>query len=325
MNVRSEDAFPERGVNELFAELWSVYLARVVRLLLISVVSAAIVFAVMYGVDVILPEGNQAAIDEIRASVPVDGAPTDEQLQEIAELQLDDLPLALLEAALIVSAALLVTAVAAGAYMFVIGAHYVVGRVLISEALTFSLQRVGSLIITTLMALGVVFAVWTLLFLVPFLIANATIDATLVAALFGLLSFTGFIGAVVITAYVAIRWTFIWPVIAFEGLIGVAALRRSWELTENFWWRTFGVVVMTTLAVFAIGFPGLIATGAGLDTVGNWYTNLISPAISGPIQAIMIFLLYADLRTRKEVPAGYGPNQIASELNFQSRAWDDAP
>jgi len=150
-------------------------------------------------------------------------------------------------------------------------------------------------------------------------------ETALVAALFGLLSFTGFIGAVVITAYVAIRWTFIWPVIAFEGLIGVAALRRSWELTENFWWRTFGVVVMTTLAVFAIGFPGLIATGAGLEAVGNWYSNFIAPAISGPIQAVMIFLLYADLRTRKEDPPGYGPDQIASELNFQPQTWDDAP
>ena len=323
--MRSENAFPERGVNELFAELWSVYLARIVRLLVISVVSAAIVFGAMYGVDTILPEGNQPAIDEIRDSVQEGEVPTDEQLQEIAELQLEDLPLALLEAALIVSAALLVTAVAAGAYMFVIGAHYVVGRVLISEALTFSLQRVGSLIITTFIALAVVFAVWTALFLAPFLIANAAMETALVAAVFGLLSFTGFIGAVVITVYVAIRWTFIWPVIAFEGLIGVAALRRSWELTENFWWRTFGVVVMTTLAIFAISFPGLIATGAGLEAVGNWYSNFIAPAISGPIQAVMIFLLYADLRTRKEDPPGYGPNQIASELNFQPQSWDDAP
>lgn len=323
--MRSENAFPERGMNELFAELWSVYLARIVRLLLISVISAAIVFGATFGIDAALPEGNQPAIDEILTSVPEGETPTNEQLQEIAELQLEDLPLELLGMSLVVAAALLVSAVAAGAYMFVIGAHYVVGRVLISEALTFSLQHVGGLIITTLIALAVVFAVWAVLFIVPFMIANAAMDAALVAALFGLLSFTGFVGAVVITVYVAIRWTFIWPVIAFEGLTGVAALRRSWELTENFWWRIFGIVIMVTLAVFAVGFPGLIATGAGLETVGNWYSSLIAPALTGPIQAIMVFLLYSDLRTHKEVSPGYGPDQIASELGFQPQAWDDAP
>lgn len=312
-------------MNDLFAELWSVYLARVVRLLLISVISAAIVFGAMSGIDALLPEGNQPVIDEILTSVPEDELPTDEQLQEVAQLQLEDLPLELLRSALIIGAALLVTAVAAGAYMFVIGAHYVVGRVLISEALTFSLQRVGSLVITTLIALAVVFAVWAVLFIAPFMIANAAMDTALVAALFGLLSFTGFVGAVVITVYVAVRWTFIWPVIAFEGLIGVSALRRSWEMTENFWWRTFGIVVIITLAVFAVGFPGLIATGAGLETVGTWYSNLIAPTLAGPIQAIMIFLLYSDLRTRKEDPPGYGPDQIASELGFQPPIWDDAP
>ncbi len=322
--MRSENAFPERGMNDLFAELWSVYLARVVRLLLISIVSAAVVFGAMSGIDAILPDGNQPAIDDILTSVPEDETPTNEQLQEIAELQLADLPLELLRSALLIGAELLVSAVAAGAYMFVIGAHYVVGRVLISEALAFSLQRVGGLIITTLIALAVVFAVWAVLFIAPFMIANATMDAALVAALFGLLSFTGFVGAVVITVYVAVRWTFIWPVIAFEGLIGIVALRRSWELTENFWWRTFGIVVIVTLAVFAIGFPGLIATGAGLEAVGTWYSNLVAPTIAGPIQAIMIFLLYADLRTRKEVSPGYGPDQIASELGFQPQTWDDA-
>ncbi len=323
--MRSENAFPERGLNDLFAELWSVYLARVVRLLIISLVSALVVFGAMSGIDAILPDGNQPAIDEILTSVPEGETPTNEQLQEVAELQLEDLPLELLRSALLIGAALLVSAVAAGAYMFVIGAHYVVGRVLISEALTFSVQRVGGLIITTLIALAVVFAVWAVLFIAPFMIANAAMDTALVAALFGLLSFTGFVGAVVITLYTAIRWTFIWPVIAFEGLIGVAALRRSWELTENFWWRTFGIVIMVTLAVFAIGFPGLIATGAGLEAVGTWYSNLVAPTLAGPIQAIMVFLLYADLRTRKEDPPGYGPDQIASELGFQPQVWDDAP
>ena len=94
--MQSENAFPERGMNDLFAELWSVYLARILRLLFISVISAAIVFGAVSGIDVILPEGNQPAIDEILTSVPEDETLTSEQLQQVAELQLDDLPLEML-------------------------------------------------------------------------------------------------------------------------------------------------------------------------------------------------------------------------------------
>ena len=312
-------------MNDLFAELWSIYFARVLRLLFISVIAAALVFGALSGVEAILPEGNQATIDEILTSVPEGEELTEEQLTTLAELQLDDLPLQLLQSALVIAAALLISAVAAGAYMFVIGAHFVVGRVLISDSLGFASQHVVGLLVTTAMAMGTVFGIWTLLFVAPFIVANEATDVELVIAIFGLLSFTGFIGATVITAYITVRWAFIWPVIAFEGLIGVAALRRSAELTEGFWWRTFGIAFIVTLAAFAVGFPGLIATGAGLETVGTWYSNLVAPAIAGPIQAIAIFLLYADLRTRKEDPSGYGPDQIAQELGFQPQAWDDAP
>ena len=320
--MQNETSFPERGINELFSELWSVYLARVVRLIVIALASAVVVYGVSAGVNALMPEGNQPAIDAILASVPEDGSPTNEQLQEVAELQLEDLPLVLFTASLLASVTLLVSAVAAVAYMFVIGAHHVVGRVLVSEALAFSLQRIGSLVVTTLMALAVVFAVWTALLIVPFMIANAAADIDLVAALFALLSFAGIVGAVVITIYVGVRWAFIWPVIAFEGLTGVAALRRSWELTENFWWRTFGIIIVVFLAALAVSFPGLIASGAGLEMVGTWYSNIIAPTLAGPIQAVMIFLLYADLRTRKETPTGY--DNIAQELGFQFQTWDDA-
>ena len=139
------------------------------------------------------------------------------------------------------------------------------------------------------------------------LISNAFADVQLLAVLFGLLSFTGLVGAVVISAYVAIRWTFIWPVVAFDGLIGIAALRRSWELTEGYWWRTFGVLLMVSLAVFAVGFPALLFGGIGGDAVGKWYSDIVAPTIAGPIQAIMIFLLYADLRTRRETPPRLRP------------------
>ena len=324
-SVQSESSFPERGLNELFGELWSVYLARVLRLVIISFVSAVIVFAVTSGIDAALPEGTQPEINAILESASEDEALTDEQIARVAELQIEGLPLQVLGLFLLLAVTIGVSALAAGAYMYVIGAHFVVGRVLISEALSFAIARVGSLLITTAMALGTVFAAWIILFLAPILISNAFADVQLLAVLFGLLSFTGLVGAVVISAYVAIRWTFIWPVVAFDGLIGIAALRRSWELTEGYWWRTFGVLLMVSLAVFAVGFPALLFGGIGGDAVGKWYSDIVAPTIAGPIQAIMIFLLYADLRTRRETPPGYGPDQISQELALRPINWDDAP
>ena len=305
--MQSESAFPQRGLNELFGELWSVYLARVVRLVIISFVSAVIVFAVTSGADAVLPEGTQPEIESILESASENEALTEEQIARVAELQVEGLPLEVFRLFLLLAVTIGVSALAAGAYMYVIGAHFVVGRVLISEALSFAFARVGSLLVTTAMALGTVFAAWIVLFLAPILISNAFADVQLLAALFGLLSFTGLVGAGVISVYVAIRWTFIWPVVAFEGLIGLSALRRSWEITEGYWLRTFGILLMVSLAVFAVGFPGLLFGGIGGDAVGKWYSDIVAPTIAGPIQAIMIFLLYADLRTRKRNSARLWP------------------
>ena len=323
--MEHDTAFPPRGINELFAELWSLYLARVLRLLIISAVSAAVIFAFSWGLEQILPEGNQAEIDAILGTVPGGQLPTAEQQEEIAELQFEDFPLVALQSAVLIAVAMIVSAVAAGAYLFVIGAHYVIGRVMLSEALSFTAQRITTMIVTTVMAACVTLAVWTILFFAPFLISTAAGDSVAISALFGLLSFMGLIGAIVISTYVLIRWAFIWPVAAFEGLHGVNVLRRSWELTQGYWWRTFGILLVVLLAVFAISLPGLLAGGAGLDVVDTWYSNLIAPTLAGPIQMIMIFLLYADLRTRKEDPPGYGPEQIALDLDFRPIDRDDMP
>ena len=34
-----------------------------------------------------------------------------------------------------------------------------------------------------------------------------------------------------------------------DGERGTGALRRSWELVQGFWWRTFGLVVVVNLVV----------------------------------------------------------------------------
>ncbi len=242
---------------------------------------------------------------------------------EIAGLEFQDLPLDIIRTALVLTATLCISAIAAGAYIYVVGAHYVIGRVPITEPVAFAFLRIGGLVITTCMALFGVFLAWGALFMLPFFIANQLADVAALAALFGLLSFTGLIAAAVISVYVLIRWTFIWPVVALNGMIGLPALRKSWELTEGHWWRTFGIMLIVVLAAFAVAFPGVFLTGFGVAWVADIYMNLVAPTIAGPIQAIMIFLLYADLRTRKEGPPGYGAEHIRQELNLRPEEWGD--
>ncbi len=309
------NAFPERGINDLFAELWSVYLARVVRLISIAFVSALAVYAALFLLDFVMPEGTRGEVDAIVSSVSDVSELTDAQRQEITELQAEGLPVELFRTFVSLIPLVGITALAYGAYLYVIGAHYVTGRVPMAGAISFAMRQAGAMIVTTAMALGVVLASWALLFFAPFFLQEILGDGA-IALFFGLLSFTGLLGAVIISAYVLIRWSFIWPIVAFEGLTGAQALRRSWELTEGNWWRIFGILMLVVLAALALEFPSLILDGLGWDTLTELYSSFVAPTVAGPIQAIATFLIYADLRTRKERPEGYGPDQLAEELGF---------
>ena len=188
--------------------------------------------------------------------------------------------------------------------------------------------RSWRLIVVTVAATMGILAVWVALVLAPILINIIFADNLLIAAVFSFVSFFGLVATLPITVYLAVRWAYIWPAVTLEGLRPLEAFRRSWELVEGNWLRTAGAFVMALLAIIAIelvptmalSLIGSIGSEEGssgwTSTLTTVHSSFISPVIAGPVQAIIIFLLYADIRTRKEAPIGYGPQQLSGELQL---------
>jgi hypothetical protein len=123
------------------------------------------------------------------------------------------------------------------------------------------------------------------------------------------LGFLLFVIAVVGVIYVSVRWTAATPAVIVEKLGPVEALRRSWALIQNNWWRTVGLTLLLSLlgAAIAQGPAFLAGIFTVLLTKNLVWQQIISGGITTiinliylPIQLIAITLYYFDLRVRKE-------------------------
>lgn len=95
-----------------------------------------------------------------------------------------------------------------------------------------------------------------------------------------------------------------------EGLNPVAAIKRSWQLTRNYWWRTFGLLLIVTLIlVAALLGPDLVLlvaanmlfhVDAATMRVLTYTLLIVIGSIIAPLVIIITTLYYLDLRVRKE-------------------------
>ena len=123
------------------------------------------------------------------------------------------------------------------------------------------------------------------------------------------LAFLLFIVAMVGVIYVSVRWTAATPAVIVEKLGPVDALRRSWALIQNSWWRTVGLTLLLSLLgaaiaqgpAFLVGiFTVLLTRNLVLQQVITGGITTLVGLVYLPIQLIAITLYYFDLRTRKE-------------------------
>lgn len=96
-------------------------------------------------------------------------------------------------------------------------------------------------------------------------------------------------------------------VVSIEDVGSMEALKRTWWLLKGFWWRTFGIYLLASLLVAIItqiflsvgqGIGGMIPGMAGnafIATVSTLFTLIFQP-----FTLTIIFLLYIDIRIRKE-------------------------
>lgn len=139
----------------------------------------------------------------------------------------------------------------------------------------------------------------------------------------------GALGVVVVlcvavaTTWLGIRLALATPALVLEDLGVLGSLRRSWRLTPGLFWRTFGILLASSLLVsivqyvlslavqlggmllgFALGSMsssqnGEMAAGvvaAGATVLGS----LLSGVLTQPFLAAVLALLYTDARIRKE-------------------------
>ncbi len=129
------------------------------------------------------------------------------------------------------------------------------------------------------------------------------------------------LGAVALLVWVSVKIVVAPATLMLEGTGPWTSVRRSWALTRGNWWRTFGIVLLTSLIVsiiasvistpltFAVslvfGFSAdASATPDALDSIplllATQAITALFSAIGYAFQAGVTSLLYVDLRIRRE-------------------------
>lgn len=165
--------------------------------------------------------------------------------------------------------------------------------------------RIGALLAATLLAFFL------------FMVAIGLVVALIVLAvssgqpgLAGLIGFAGFLTLI----WVTFRLTLINTAVVLEKVSPVKALKRSWRLTKGAWWRTFGMIVVASVAAAIVSsivsLPLVsLGTASGVSSDGvtpgaivasNLLSTFVQGLISLPFVSAAISLVYIDLRIRKE-------------------------
>jgi hypothetical protein len=91
-------------------------------------------------------------------------------------------------------------------------------------------------------------------------------------------------------------WSVGAPAIVVEGIGPIDAFGRSWRLVRGNAWPVFGALLIVLLIVIGVGVVlGALATPIGDGEVATYIAAIISSALTAPIFAIAVTVLYYDL------------------------------
>jgi hypothetical protein len=140
-----------------------------------------------------------------------------------------------------------------------------------------------------------------------------------------------FIALFIPAIYLGVKLSVTFPAVVVERAGPGRAIGRSFKLTRGNWWRVFGVVVVMFLIAAVINFaltsvlvPALLAndvsevTVAVLDTI----LSIIGFAITYPLWASVLTVLYYDLRVRNE---GFDLQLLAQGVGADASRFETAP
>lgn len=179
-------------------------------------------------------------------------------------------------------------------------------------------KRIGPLIGWTVLLAVALLAAVALLFVIV-LLAGSISPAGLavgiaIALILGL-------GLVVLGFWIGVKLSLVPSVIVLEQAGIRQAVARSWRLTDGFFWRTLGVLLLVSVilnfaaqvVVQPVSLVGTIlalvvdptGTGAAIaitvvTTIVTLILSLLIGAITAVVQAALVAVIYIDLRMRKE-------------------------
>ncbi len=99
--------------------------------------------------------------------------------------------------------------------------------------------------------------------------------------------------------------------VAIEQLGPTDAVKRSWNVVQGNWWRTFGFFMAIMLAIIGATLIIFLPAGMFLPPVLIVLLSTAFSAVVTPLVTIAITVLYFDIRVRKEQ---YTHNDLAREL-----------
>ena len=98
-------------------------------------------------------------------------------------------------------------------------------------------------------------------------------------------------------------WSVGAPAIVVEGIGPIDAFGRSWRLVRGNAWPVFGALLVVLLIVIGIGVVlGAIATPIGDGELATYIAAIISSALTAPIFAIAVTVLYFELAAPSAPP-----------------------
>ena len=142
----------------------------------------------------------------------------------------------------------------------------------------------------------------------------------------------GFIALIIPGIWLAVKLSMTFPAVVCEKAGPFRAIGRSWALTKNNWWRVFGalVVVFVLLFVITIALGGVLgAVLLSSDTISEvafailtTLIGLVIAAITYPLWAAVVTVLYYDLRVRNE---GFDLQLLARGVGSDTARFETSP
>src|SRR5262249_325135 len=144
----------------------------------------------------------------------------------------------------------------------------------VGDAYRAAMNRLGSLIVAILW-IAVRIGGLVILFVIA-IVALAAVKLWPVSVLLG-------VALVPVIFYLVISWSLISPVVMLENASGVEASKRSRELISGYWWKAFGLFLVTGILVAILGSIPNVVVG-GLAGGGN----LVLSSILGAVVTLLL-------------------------------------